>query len=189
MSRCVLGAPDEAGSAQPGRYRMTHAANADSFLSRFRGYRPLGRSEAPLAPSPASAGFSFGTDCLVATCLAEQTPLPRVVCSHQWPRPPRRGLFCPAVPLFQPCAPSHGTANPMSPRTAAPQQAFSNNSPNALGASLGHEAVWYVDGNCWRPRDRRLARVTYVRRRAPEAAKVVFQLPRCRGRTTSYQRS
>ena len=56
--------------------RMTHAANADSFLSRFRGYRPLGRSEAPLAPSPASAGFSFGTDCLVATCPPEQTPLP-----------------------------------------------------------------------------------------------------------------
>ena len=44
--------------------RMTHAANVDSFLSRFRGYRPLGRSEAPLAPSPASAGFSFGTDCM-----------------------------------------------------------------------------------------------------------------------------
>ena len=57
-------------------YRLRQVPSADSFSSRFSGYRPSGRSEAPLAPSPAPAGFSFGTHCRLATCLPEQAPLP-----------------------------------------------------------------------------------------------------------------
>ena len=108
--------------------RMTHAANADSFLSRFRGYRPLGRSEAPLAPSPASAGFSFGTDCLSATCLPEQTPLPPCrLFIPMTPPAPAGSFFVPAVSLFQAML-SRCDSRPAKPRTASPQQAFSNNS-------------------------------------------------------------
>jgi hypothetical protein len=74
-ARCGWAASHEPLSPSIG-YRLRPAPNADSFSSRFTGYRPSGRSEAPLAPSPASAGFSFGTHCHPATCLPEQAPLP-----------------------------------------------------------------------------------------------------------------
>jgi hypothetical protein len=106
---------------------LTHSCHDSGAIDPWAEVKHLSRL------APLRRGFLLERIASRRLISPNRRPFPRVVCSYQWPRQPRRGLLCSSRPHVPAMSTVPWDNGPDAPRTAAPH----NNSPKCFG----HEAV------------------------------------------------